>query len=206
MGTPTLVPKSAPSPSDRQARRHAAQEVRRRERERDQRRSRIRNALTRSAGVLFVAALLGVLGWWVVRPQPGTYMASQGNAHVAQEAVAVRYASDPPTSGPHSAAMVRWGVNDQPIPKIVQVHGLEDGGVLVQYNCTDCGDLVRSLAEIVRRYDDKVALAPYPGMSNRIALTAWAYLDSFDDFDERRIVRFIEAHRGIDHHPRYGSY
>jgi hypothetical protein len=27
-------------------------------------------------------------------------------------------------------------------------------------------------------------------------------LDAFDDFDERRVRRFITAYRGIDHHPR----
>ena len=32
-------------------------------------------------------------------------------------------------------------------------------------------------------------------MSNRIALTAWTHLDSFDDFDESRIVEFIEYYR-----------
>jgi hypothetical protein len=40
-------------------------------------------------------------------------------------------------------------------------------------------------------------------MKGRIALTAWAYLDAFDEFDEQRILRFINAHRGIDHHVRH---
>ena len=79
-----------------------------------------------------------------------------------------------------------------------------DGGVLVQYNCTDCDDLVSKLKDIVRRYPDKVILAPYPGMNTRIALAAWSYLDAFDEFDEQRILKFIQAHRGIDHHQRGG--
>ena len=89
---------------------------------------------------------------------------------------------------------------DQPIPGILQVHGLEDGGVLVQYNCTDCENLVRKLKDIGLRYRDTVILAPYRGMKTRVALTARTYTDAFDQFDERRILRFIEAHRGIDHH------
>jgi len=56
----------------------------------------------------------------------------------------------------------------------------------------------------VGRYPDKVMLAPYPGMKTRIALTARFCLEAFDDFDEQRILRFIEAHRGIDHHVRSG--
>jgi len=149
---------------------------------------------------------VGGLGWWIFRPKPGTYVPSQGNAHVVGEAVAFRYASDPPTSGPHAGGTVPWGIHEQPIPKALQVHSLEDGGVLVQYNCTDCDDLVRNLKDIVRRYTDKVILAPYPAMKTRIALTAWSYLDAFEQFDEQRILRFIEAHRGIDHHVRSGGF
>ena len=51
-------------------------------------------------------------------------------------------------------------------------------------------------------YDRQVVLAPYPGMKTRIALTAWTRLDAFDEYDEGRIVRFIRAYRGIDHHKR----
>ncbi|MBI3085514.1 MAG: DUF3105 domain-containing protein, partial [candidate division NC10 bacterium] len=76
----------------------------------------------------------------------------------------------------------------------------------VQYNCFDCNDLIFRLKDIVRRYPDKVILAPYPGMKSRIGLTAWSYIDAFDQFDEPRILRFIEAHRGIDHHSRYGGF
>jgi hypothetical protein len=45
-----------------------------------------------------------------------------------------------------------------------------------------------------------VILAPYPTMTSRIALTAWTRLDTMEQFDEKRVVRFIDAYRGIDHH------
>ena len=76
-----------------------------------------------------------------------------------------------------------------------------DGGVVIQYNC-ECPELVDKLRTIVRGYDKHVIVAPYPGMKSRIALTAWTRLDRFEEFDEKRIVRFIEAYRGIDHHKR----
>jgi hypothetical protein len=50
------------------------------------------------------------------------------------------------------------------------------------------------------RYPDRVILAPYPGLDRCIALTAWTRIDKLDELDERRVVRFIEAYRGIDHH------
>ena len=81
------------------------------------------------------------------------------------------------------------------------MHNLEDGGVMVQYNC-ECPELVEKLRVIVRKYDKYVILAPYPTMKSRIALTAWTRLDKFDEFDEKRIVRFIDSYRGIDHHKR----
>jgi hypothetical protein len=39
-------------------------------------------------------------------------------------------------------------------------------------------------------------------MNARISLTAWTRLDTFNDFDEARIDRFIEAYVGIDHHSK----
>jgi hypothetical protein len=96
-----------------------------------------------------------------------------------------------------------WGVHTEPVPRELQVHNLEDGGVVIQYNCpSGCEDLVARLRAIANRYEDQVLLAPYPGMPHRIALTAWTRIDAFDQFDEARIVRFIKAFRGIDHHKR----
>jgi hypothetical protein len=60
--------------------------------------------------------------------------------------------------------------------------------------------MVSRLKDIVRRYPDKIILAPYPAMKYRIALTAWSYIETVEEFEEERIVGFIEAHRGIDHH------
>jgi hypothetical protein len=82
------------------------------------------------------------------------------------------------------------------------VHNLEDGGVAVQYR-PECADQVAArLRAIVARYADHVLLAPYPGLDRCIALTAWTRIDKMDELDEGRIVRFIDAYRGIDHHAR----
>ena len=109
------------------------------------------------------------------------------------------YNSDPPTSGPHTDELAPWGVHTESIPKETQLHNLEDGGVVINYSCRDCPDLVERLKAIAGRYD-RVVLAPYNGLDRKIALTAWGRIDKFDEFDEARIVRFIKAHIGIDHH------
>ena len=153
--------------------------------------------------------LLGGVGYWaygrLAAASPGEFVASLGNRHIApMEMGLTQYTSEPPTSGPHFAAIARWGIHESPIPKELQVHNLEDGGVLVQYNCPlaneECKTLIEKLAQIVRRYDHAI-LAPYPGISHKIALTAWSRIDKFNDFDEARIVRFIESYLNIDHHP-----
>lgn len=151
-----------------------------------------------------VAAGVGYLAYQSAANLPGTPMPDQGNLHIQSAAEPhVPYNSDPPTSGPHLPYLAPWGVHTQPIPRELQVHNLEDGGVAVQYNCpTGCPDLVERLTRIVARHERQVLLAPYPGMKHRIALTAWTRIDAFDEFDEGRIERFIRAYKGIDHHKR----
>ena len=131
---------------------------------------------------------------------PGRAVPTLGNEHVPSPSTPhIPYNTSPPTSGPHLQWVAKWGVHKTPILRELQVHNLEDGGVMVQYHCaTPCPDLVAKLTEIVRRYETQVILAPYPGMRTRMALTAWTRLDAFDDFDEARVVRFIRAYRGIE--------
>jgi hypothetical protein len=156
-------------------------------------------------GIVVVAAVaVGYFAYRALADLPGTALPDLGNAHIqTADEPHVPYNSDPPTSGPHLPYIAPWGIHTEPVQKELQVHNLEDGGVLVQYNCpSGCADLVEKLKAIVQRYKDEVILAPYPGMKNRIALTAWTRIDAFDQFDEARVTRFIKAYRGIDHHKR----
>lgn len=178
------------------ARRRAARQAERRRRQR-------RTWYFRGFGILALLVIGGFAYYALTREYPGRAVATLGNQHIASvDTPHTPYNTRPPTSGPHLPSVARWGIHTQPIPDELQVHNLEDGGVLVQYNCRDCDDLIAELKAIVSRYPDKVILAPYPQMDTRIALTAWGRIDTFDTVDEPRIVRFIEAYRGIDHHSR----
>lgn len=157
---------------------------------------------TAIVGMVMVAVLVGWFAYRAAASLPGESFPDQGNLHIQIATDPhVPYNSEPPTSGPHLPYVAPWGVHTRPIPNELQVHNLEDGGVMVQYNCT-CPELVEQLRGIVTRYDRFVVLAPYPSMKSRIALTAWTRLDRLEEFDEARIVRFIDAYRGVDHHKR----
>jgi hypothetical protein len=157
------------------------------------------------AAVAAVVVVAAIVGWFAYRASadlPGEKLPDLGNEHIQTSSdPRIAYNSDPPTSGPHLPYIAPWGVHTRPIPLELQVHNLEDGGVVVQYNCT-CPELVDKLRGIVAKYDKHVILAPYPGMKSRIALTAWTRLDRFEELDDPRVVRFIETYRGIDHHKR----
>ncbi len=170
---------------------------------RSARRARRRRAWIAAVPVaIVVIAVVGYFAYRAAATLPGVAVETQGNTHIPTEATPhVAYNTDPPSSGPHLPYIAPWGIHTSPIPKELQVHNLEDGGVVVQYNC-ECPELVAKLRAIVQRYDKQVILAPYPGMKSTIALTAWGRIDQFDAFDEKRIAQFIDAYRGIDHHPR----
>jgi hypothetical protein len=193
----------------RQERRRAERHTRKEQKQKGKARQKMTARAQKLLFYLIGAMLLVGAGYWAygqwATDSPGEFVASMGNRHVGPLEVGLtKYNSDPPTSGPHLPDIARWGIHEKPIPKELQVHNLEDGGVVVQYNCPQAGEecqgLIGKLSQIIRRYDHAI-LAPYPGMSHKIALTAWSRIDKLKNLDEKRVVRFIEAYIDIDHHP-----
>ncbi|MBC5806601.1 MAG: hypothetical protein DLM53_04590 [Candidatus Eremiobacter antarcticus] len=147
----------------------------------------------------------------------GKFYPSQGHTHLAPgEPDDFVYNSNPPTSGPHREIFNDAFISPAPLPKYVQVHLLEHGNVLLQYNCT-CPDIVSALSTIATQYDGKlippsqlqpmpadvqnaeeqglaVVVAPYPRMKPKIALTAWTRLGVLQQPDKAKIVSFINAY------------
>jgi parvulin-like peptidyl-prolyl isomerase/tetratricopeptide (TPR) repeat protein len=108
------------------------------------------------------------------------------------------YNSLPPTSGCHSGNTVPWGVHAQPIPDVIQIHNLEHGGVLVQYEPNVEPSLVEQLTSYVTRLREqakycKLIVAPYPNLDAPIALTAWTRIMKLDSFDENKMTGFIDT-------------
>jgi len=182
---------------------------------------RNRNLMMIAAGVVFVALIGFVVFLNVRRAQPvvgETVLASQGNIHIDFGSPSpLVYNSTPPTSGPHYGNLVGWGIYDEPQRYEHLVHNMEDGGVVVYYQCADgCPEIVQELTDIVQPYLNQglhVVLVPndpawninggpalHQDMGARIAVTAWQRILKLDEVDSTKIRSFIQRYQGIDHH------
>ncbi|MCE7987959.1 MAG: DUF3105 domain-containing protein [Caldilinea sp. CFX5] len=146
--------------------------------------------------------------------------AMQGNIHIAHGQFSpAPYNSTPPTSGPHYPDIVAWQLYEQPFPYEQLVHNLEDGGVVIYYQCAEpCPELVEQLRTLVQPYQEtgrhvvvapndptwtlSGAVKPHADMGAPIAVVAWRKLLKLDAVDAEKINQFIEAFEGIDHHVR----
>jgi hypothetical protein len=122
--------------------------------------------------------------------------ADQGQNHVSSYEAKVKSNSFPPTSGTHHEVPVIWGVYEEPVIRVQEVHNLEHGGVVIHY-----GDEVDAAtrAQLRAFYDDSpdgMLLSPLAKLGNRISLTAWTQLATCERFDEDAFAAFRSAYRG----------
>jgi len=63
------------------------------------------------------------------------------------------------------------------------------------FRSEDCHKIVDQLIAIYeKKGKTRLIVLPRPNLDSRIALTAWTYIDKFDQFDASRIEKFIDAH------------
>tara|TARA_B100000073_G_scaffold348436_1_gene367260 strand:- start:2627 stop:3277 length:651 start_codon:yes stop_codon:yes gene_type:complete len=112
------------------------------------------------------------------------------------------YNSTPATSGPFLdekwGCPIRWGYHEDQSTDECLVSNLARGGVNIQYDCSlddpSCVQLIDNLKNSFTGANlSEVVIIPYSGLNNRIALTAWNYIDEFDEFDKVRISTFIDT-------------
>ena len=170
-------------------------------------------AIVGAVALAFIAALfLPGLPISIGRSAPdgsGVKVPDQGNEHTTLGQGHPAYNSIPATSGWHYAqpeAPVRWGVHDDFVADEYRVHNLEHGGIGIHYNCPEgCDELVQQLSNLVETVAGEVFLSPYPEMDTRIALTAWTFIDKFNELDEERIKAFIAAYENSPVAPEAGA-
>jgi hypothetical protein len=173
-------------------------------------------------GAAFFVLLIGLVVYLNVRsarPVAGEeILTSQGNYHIEQSSPSpIEYNSIPPTSGPHYGNLVAWNIYSEPQRYEQLVHNLEDGGIIVYYQCPEgCLEIVEQLRQMVEPYitaGKHMVMVPndptwiignspplHQDMGAKIAVTAWTRILKMDEVDEQRIRAFIDKYIGIDHH------
>lgn len=174
-----------------------------------------------AAGGVVIALLIAVAVYWNIRnsqPVVGeSVFPTQGNLHIPLgSTTSTPYNSTPPTSGPHYENLAAWGVQTENARYEHLIHNLEDGGVVVYYQCEDgCPEMVAELEAILEPYmsaDRHVVLTRndpawslngqvlHQDMGAPIALVTWRRLLLMDEVNAETIRTFVEKYEGIDHH------
>lgn len=152
------------------------------------------------------------LPFQAVSTTQGQPVADEGRAHV-DPSTNPTYQSYPPASGPHYSAAgiapVPWqtiATSSSPLVEGQYIHNLEHGGMAILYNCptgADCTTLQKALENYVTNLapaepvfnEVKVVLTPYSrGMTKKVALVAWDYIEFLDVYDQAAITQFYENH------------
>lgn len=199
---------------------------RREERARRRTQEKQRNRLLVGGGIGLVAVIIAVAAYSQLnQPTPTStitpggpttngpqFVPEEGAEHI-NLGVTPPYAhtSNPPTSGWHYSQPQPAGFYDQPIEDGYLGHSLEHGYVIISYNCAtlidaECEDLKTKLQDLFNRKAPgagfsawKLIVVPRPELDTVIALTAWTWIDKFNEYDEQRIIDFIDRFR--DHGP-----
>jgi len=91
------------------------------------------------------------------------------------------YNTDPPTSGEHynvaGLGPVNTGIHTQPVPNEGQVHNLEHGHIVIQYEATLPAAVLDALKTEVRTDPSWYLLAPREDMPAPLVFTAWGHLE-----------------------------
>ena len=139
----------------------------------------------------------------------GTQIPDEGPATHVDPSTPLTYKFYPPTSGHHYGTPngpAPWQDTADTLPEGAFVHNLEHGGIAVLYNCPSgagCDTLksqlenyVKNLAPVEPQFGEvKMVLTPYSkGMTTKLALVAWHWVEFLDGYDQAAITRFYEIH------------
>lgn len=127
---------------------------------------------------------------------------NEGWVHVA-EGSAITYAHNPPASGPHYPAWLRYEAFSSPMARGYWVHNLEHGAVVMLYRPDAPGDVVDALRAAYRSIPidpacghSRALLTPDPLLDRPVAVVAADFVLSGSCVSSSAINTFVGAHRG----------
>lgn len=104
---------------------------------------------------------------------------------------ATTYNSNPPTSGPHLAVPLNWGVYLKPVVDEAAVHNLEHGGIWISYQPSLNAASLKILTQLAEQYPGTVILSPRPKDTSPIAVASWGRLLTLGSANRKKIDAFI---------------
>jgi hypothetical protein len=145
-----------------------------------------------------------------VKPLPPAH---QGNYHADSPTLStnVRWSTNPPSSGGHYPLWAVWGFYPTPVNPRQVVHNEEHGAVVIWWGERVPRATVNELAAFYQQQPIGVFGTPYPGLGQKIALTAWTgdparyYRDGYygighiavcSGFNQKAFAAFRDAYRG----------
>ncbi len=157
-------------------------------RQRQQRRQAAR-ARARRRRIVIGSSILGVIAVviaFVALQSPPEELAEvetfavQGRDHLTEGETPPAYNSNPPTSGDHAPSAAQCGIYTEPIPDVLQVHNLEHGAVVIQYQPDLAADQVAQLEDYASTKDSHIVVAPRPNLGDPVVITSWARMLRLD--------------------------
>ena len=170
-----------------------------------------RKLLMIGGGVLASILIVGFIGYQVFGPQPAPtpsaplaagecapvqLLPNGGQAHLNPGQPPPNYSGTPPTSGLHDPNPLPDGISSTPADNASisrGVHSLEHGRIVIYYNNLSTTEIA-ALENIIKS-ESKVIVAPWSGLKDKVALTAWTRLQTCNGVNEQAVRGFIAAFR-----------
>jgi len=148
-------------------------------------------------GVVAVAAV--VIAQTQPEDLPGVEtFPDMGRGHLAEGESPPAYNSSPPTSGKHAASSAPCGVYRTEVPDEIQVHNLEHGTIIVQYQPGLAATEIQALEAYARTKPSHILVAPRDDLSDPVVVTSWTRMLRLDTTEVSTIDSFYDryARRG----------
>lgn len=99
---------------------------------------------------------------------------NEGSTHV-NPPQSVTYRTNPPTSGNHYPTTAETGIHVSPVQNEIQVHNLEHGHILVQYQQSLDRTILDALYAAVKTDPQWLLVAPSPSIPAQLTVSAWEH-------------------------------
>ncbi|MGH8945871.1 MAG: DUF3105 domain-containing protein [Acidimicrobiia bacterium] len=125
-----------------------------------------------------VGAALIIVAIIALRPVPEELSGVEsfpqmGRDHLAEGEAPPDYNSTPATSGDHSSSPADCGIYITEIPDQVQVHNLEHGAVVIQYQPDLDQSDIQALEAYARTKPSHILVAPRADLDDPVVVTSW---------------------------------